>query len=75
MMSPAPEARQITAHGETVGMVVNPPKPRWGATENQSTEIIFRPILGLDLISFITQGFTVGYFPPSLRDCIFRDSR
>ena len=52
----APEARQIVAHGETVGLVVNPIQAPDGATENQPTEIFFRPSRGLIRFARLTHG-------------------
>ena len=43
MISPAPEARQIIAHGETVGIVVKTIQAPVGATENQPKQISFAP--------------------------------
>jgi hypothetical protein len=40
---PAPEARKIIAHGETVGFIANNLKAPDGAAENQSTEVSVAP--------------------------------
>ena len=69
MIFPAPEARQIIAHGETVGMVAKTIQAPAGATENQPRANLFRPIRGWIQFCSFTHGFTVGYFLPSLRDC------
>jgi len=52
----APEARQIVAHGETVGLVVNLIQAPDGATENQPTDIFFRPSRGLIRLVRLTRG-------------------
>jgi len=64
----APEARQIVAHGETVGLVVKQtkPQPRRQKT-NQRESLSPRP--GLDSICSFPHGFTVGY-PACFRVCL-----
>ena len=52
----APEARPIVAHGETVGLVVNLIQAPDGATENQPTDIFFRPSRGLIRLVRLTHG-------------------
>ncbi len=52
----APEARQIVAHGETVGLVVNPIQAPDGATENQPPVIFFRPLRGWIRLVRLTHG-------------------
>jgi len=43
MIFPAPEARQVVAHGETVGIVAKTIQAPAGATENHATQISFAP--------------------------------
>ena len=49
---PAPETRQVVAHGETVGMVVKPPKPRQGRQKTISRKSL-SPHPGLDSIQLV----------------------
>ncbi|MEI9960079.1 MAG: hypothetical protein WDM76_02790 [Limisphaerales bacterium] len=49
LVNKAPEARQIIAHGETVGIVTKKHQAPAGAAENQQFEIL-SPHPGLDFI-------------------------
>jgi hypothetical protein len=56
---PAPEARQIVAHGETVGIVVKPSKPQRGRQKTNPRESL-SPHPGLDSILFVHPRFHRG---------------